>query len=105
MKRSMRSGAWLLLIVALVAGVTWWLQAQEAAALRAEVALLHEERSELARVSAENLRLTTEQPPAAEIERLRADRAAILRLRAEIERLKATTEARARGLGTAGKAP
>ena len=99
MKLSMRSGAGLLLIVALGAGVTWWLQAQEAAALRAEVALLRDERSELARVRAENLRLTTEQPPAAEIERLRADRAATLRLRTEIEALKAAAETRARAGG------
>ena len=99
MKLSVRSGVWLLLIVAIGAGVTWWLQAQEAAALRAEVALLRDERSELARVRAENLRLTTEQPPAAEIERLRADRAATLRLRAEIEALKAAAETRARAGG------
>lgn len=82
--------------VAVVAGAAWWAQAQEAAALRAEIALLHEERDELARVSAENLQLKAKQPPADEVERLWADRAAILRLRAEIETLKATAESRAR---------
>jgi hypothetical protein len=73
--------------------------------LRAEVALLREERSELAQVRAENLRLLAEQPPSAEIERLRADRAAILRLRGEIETLKAAAESRGRSLGAAGKTP
>jgi predicted aminopeptidase len=96
MKLSHRSGAGLLLIVALVAGVTWWLQAQEAEALRAELALLRDERGEFLRLSAENRRLTADQPPPAEVERLRADRAAILRLRAEIETLKAAAEMRAR---------
>ena len=66
-----------------------------AEALRAEVALLREERGELIQLKAENQRLAAVQPPAAEIERLRADRAAILRLRAEIEVLKAEPEARA----------
>lgn len=94
-----------MLTAALVAGVAWWAQAQEEAALRAEVASLRDERNELTRLSAENLRLTAEQPPTTEIERLRADRAAILRLRGEIETLKAAAEARGRGAGTAGRKP
>jgi hypothetical protein len=104
-KTSIRAGAVLLTTAALVAGVAWWVQVQEADALRAEVALLRDERSELARVRAENLRLAAEQPPSSEIERLRADRAAILRLRREIETLKAAAEARGRSLGAAVKTP
>jgi hypothetical protein len=94
-----------LMAAAVVAGAAWWVQEAEAEALRAEVALLREERSELAQVRAENLRLLAEQPPSAEIERLRADRAAILRLRGEIETLKAAAESRGRSLGAAGKTP
>jgi hypothetical protein len=105
MKTSIRGGAVVLTTAALVAGVAWWVQVQEAEALRAEVALLRDERSELARVRAENLRLAAEQPPSEEIERLRADRAAIFRLRGEIETLKAAAEARGRSLGPAGKTP
>jgi hypothetical protein len=81
--------------LAVVAGAAWWLQTQEADVLRGEIAMLREERGELEKLQAENRRLVMQGAPAEEVERLRADRAAIGRLRAEIETLRATTEAAA----------
>lgn len=81
--------------LAVFAGAAWWLQTQEADVLRGEIALLREERGELSKLRDENRRLATQATPADEMARLRADRAAIGRLRAEIETLRAKTEATA----------
>lgn len=81
--------------LAVLAGAAWWLQTQEAEVLRGEIAMLREERGEWMKLQEENRRLAAQAAPADEVARLRADRAAIGRLRAEIETLRATTEAAA----------
>jgi uncharacterized protein HemX len=93
--RSPARGRWLaalLVIVALGLGAAGLVQRRETEALRAEVALLQAGARERARIEAEHRRLLAAQPPPAEIERLRNDRAALLRLQAEIEALKAKAE-------------
>ena len=94
----------LLLALAVVAGAALWLQRQEAADLREELARLHEENRELARLRGENLRLEAALPPAAKLEDLRADRAAVVRLRGEIEKTKDNLQARDRALATVAPA-
>lgn len=84
----------LLLALALAAGAALWLQREAAAQMRGEIALLREENRELARLRAENQRLAAALPPAAEVDRLRADRAAVVSLRGEIERTKDSLVAR-----------
>ncbi len=93
----------LLLAAALVAGAALVLQRQSAAQLRDEIALLRDENRQLAQLRAENAKLVAAQPPATELERLRGDRAAVGQLRAEIDRLKVQTEARARALAESAK--
>src|SRR5260221_11537878 len=77
-----------LIALALVAGAVLLLQRQSAAQLREEIALLREEHRGIARLRAENQRLLAAQLPEAELERLRSDRAAVVRLRGEIEKVK-----------------
>lgn len=84
-----------MLALAVVAGVGFALQRQAAAALREEIALLRDEQRALARLRAENEKLKAVQIPAAELERLRADRLAVLRLRTEIEALQTRAASRA----------
>jgi Tfp pilus assembly protein PilN len=86
----------LLLALAVVAGAALLLQRQATAQLRDEIALLRDENRELARLRAENKRLAAVLPVATELEQLRADRAAVVRLRGEIEKLKARTDEMAR---------
>ncbi len=81
-----------LLALAIVAGAGFALQRQAAEALRQEIALLRDAQRAVAQVRAENEKLKASQPAPAEIERLRADRAAMLRLRAEIDALQARTQ-------------
>lgn len=83
-----------LLALAVVAGGGYALQWQETSALQREIAWLQEESRERAKLRMENERLKAAQTPAAEIARLRADRAAIVRLRGEIEAMKRRTEGR-----------
>ena len=78
--------------LAVLAGAAWWLQTQEAEVLRGEIAMLREERGEWMKLQEENRRLAAQAAPADDVERLRADRAAIGRLRAVIETLRAKTE-------------
>jgi hypothetical protein len=63
-------------------------QRQQASLLRVEREAVRLELSELERLGAENLRLRALQIPARELEVLRADHAALPRLRAEFEALK-----------------
>ena len=77
---------------AVLAGGGLWLQHETSAALRGEIRLLQDERKTLERLRAENQRLTAAQVPDAELARLRADRAALLRLRDEIDRMKSRAE-------------
>ncbi len=87
-----------LLGIAAVAGAALWLQRQAAADLRDEIALLRDDRRELARLRDENQRLAAALPPAVKLEELRADRAAVLRMRSEIERARRGLEAREQAL-------
>ena len=86
----------LLLALALVTGASLWLQRQAAAQLRDEIAQLREDSRELAKLRAENQRLVAAQVSAVELARLRADHAAVLRLRTELETLKTSTPAAGR---------
>ena len=78
----------MLLALALVAGAAWLIQAQSAAQLRGELALLRDDNRELARLREEHARLAAAQPTAAQLAALRADHAAVVRLQGEINALK-----------------
>lgn len=78
--------------LALVAGALFWLQRQATEALRTEIVLLREQKAELAKARTENARLKAAQISEAEAARLRADRAALLRMRGEIERTRKDVE-------------
>ena len=88
----------LLLAVALVAGAALWLERQAAVQLRDEIALLRDERRELARLRAENQRLAGALPPPATLAALRADHAAVLRLRGEVAKLTTDLQTREQAL-------
>jgi uncharacterized protein HemX len=88
----------LLFALAIAAGAALLLQRQSAAQLRDEIALLREENRQLAQQRAENAKLVAAQVPAAEMDRLRADRAAVVQLRAEIEKMKAGVAERERAV-------
>ena len=94
--RALRFLSVVLLALAFVAGAALWLQRQSATQLRGEIALLRDEHRKLAELRAENARLIAAQPSAAQLEAMRADHAAVLRLRGEIEKLKAETDEQAR---------
>ena len=97
----MRSLRWLsaaVLAIAIVAAARFLLQRQESAALRSEIALLEHENRQLASLRTERDRLLTQKIPGAELERLRNDRAALARLRAEINKLEESAERKARAL-------
>jgi hypothetical protein len=87
-----------LLSLAILVGVALWLQRQTAAQLRDEIALLREESRQVAQLRAENARLVAAQPAAAQLDAMRTDHAAVLRLRGEIEKLKADTDRQARAI-------
>jgi hypothetical protein len=74
------------LAVAASYGAAW--QHQETAALRTELEVMRLQRAELDQLRAENQRLRQKQIPANELEGLRADHAAIARLRGELATLK-----------------
>jgi hypothetical protein len=90
----------LLFALAVVAGGAWLLQWQSGAQLRDEIALLRDENRQIAQLRAENAKLVAAQPPVAELERLQADRTAVVQLRAEIEKLKAGVDERERALNS-----
>lgn len=92
---SLRWISTLLLALAVAAGVGVVWQRQAAAALQAELGWLRDENRELVRLRGENERLRTAGLPAAEMEQRRADHAAIVRLRAEIEAMRVRLEKRA----------
>lgn len=68
------------------AGLAW--QGKETTVLRSQLESLRAGGGELSRLRDENGRLRDKQIPAVELERLRADHAALPRLRAEIEALR-----------------
>jgi len=73
--------------VVLGLGAILTLQRQHAIALREELKSAQAEVAVHREIQAENLRLKQKQIPPEELERLRADRAALPRLRAELEAL------------------
>ncbi len=75
----------LLLALGLVAGALLWLQRQSTDALRAEVVLLREQQGGLAKLRVENGRLRAAQIAPDEFARLQGERAAVLRLRRELQ--------------------
>ena len=94
-----------LLGLALVAGAALLLQRHATEALRSELALLRDENREVARLRAEQQCLKAAEVPAAELERLCADHAALIRLRAEINRLKNRADQKARANASAPTTP
>ena len=78
-----------LALLVLIIGAGLALQRQANGELRGEIALLREQNRELDRLRVEKRRLVNAQVAAAELESLRADHAAIARLRGEIETAKA----------------
>ncbi len=84
--------------VAVVLGLALGWQRLELAPLRAEREVLRDRQRDLARLRAERERLRRDQVSEAELERLRADRAAIGRLRGEVSAVQtmAETQQRAR---------
>lgn len=72
---------------AVIVGGGWWLQRAKGDQLKAELAAKQERRAEWERVSALNRQLRETQIPAEELERLRADRQAVSRLRDELAAL------------------
>lgn len=76
----------LALVVGCCVAIAW--QARETLRLRAELEVARLEAAESESLRAENQRLRAKQIPAAELEALRADHAAVLRLRAELESLR-----------------
>ena len=81
-----------------------WLQREEAAALQVEVTLLRQQGHELAGLRAEHARLEAAAVPAAELARLRADRATVLQLRGELDALRRSLEQREQALETKPRA-
>ena len=73
--------------VAVGLGAILALQRQHSVALREELKSAQAEVAVLREIEAENLRLKQKQIPPEELERLQADRAALPRLRAELEAL------------------
>lgn len=86
--KSSRIFSALLVGLALVIGVMLWLQRQATEQLRGEVAGLREAKADLQRAQGENQRLRSAQISEEELARLRADHAAVSRLRQEIGRSK-----------------
>ncbi len=89
-----------LLTLGVMTGAALWLQRQSGAQLRDEIGLLRDENRQLAQLRSANARLVAAQAPAAEMERLRADRAAVVQLRREIEKLTTGVDERERALKT-----
>lgn len=89
-----------LLVLAIAFGVSAALQWQTGLVLRQEIALRRDDNQVLARLRAENQRLRSAQVSAEEMNRLEADRAALIRLRLEMESLRARTEERGRNAAT-----
>src|SRR5688572_10597772 len=97
----MRSLRWIsvgLVVVGVIALVRYLIERQESAALRSEIAILRQDRDHAARLRAEHERLVAGKVSDAELQRLRNDRAALNRLRNEINALETNAEQRAKAL-------
>lgn len=77
------------LLLAVVAGVALLLQRQAQGVLREQLALLRTDQQQLVALRAENARLKAQQPSETELASLRADDAAAMRLRNELNQLRA----------------
>ncbi len=75
--------------LAVAVGAGYWLQREESRVLQSEVDLLRHDQRTLANLRLEQARLLAAQVPPEELARLRADRAALIRLRGEIEAMQA----------------
>jgi hypothetical protein len=90
---STSKGGWFIpVVVAVVVGTVLALQWQATGQLRDEVNMRRKLGHELAGLQQQHGELLQKQIPVADLESLRADRAALLRLRAEIETLKTNAE-------------
>lgn len=97
----MRSLRWIsvgLVVVGVVAFVRYLIERQESAALRLEIAILQTEQEHAVRLRAEHKRLVAGKLSDAELQRLRNDRAALNRLRNEINALETNAEQRAKAI-------
>ncbi|MGH7946259.1 MAG: hypothetical protein ACREH8_18730 [Opitutaceae bacterium] len=95
----MRTLQWLSVAIpalAIAAFARFLLQRQEAATLQTEIALLQQENRGLAELRAQHARLIASKISDPELERLRSDRAALGRLRAEINKLEESADRKAR---------
>ena len=75
-------------LLGLVVGAGLALQRHRTDELRGEIALLRDQHREVGRLQVEQARLLAAQVPAQELANLRADHAAVLRLRNEVEALR-----------------
>jgi hypothetical protein len=94
-----------ILVVAIAAFARYLLARQESTALRSEIALLQQEKDRVGQLRAEHERLRATKISDAELERLRSDRAALGRLRAEITTLNESAERKASRAQEAGSRP
>lgn len=95
MKRPVIFSAVLVLVAGGFSAAVVW-QRQTASALRAEVEFQREQEKSRAQLAAETARLRAKQISAADLEALRGDRAALARLRGEIDALRRRAEEYAR---------
>jgi hypothetical protein len=90
-----RTFGWILVVALALgvgAGLAWQWRTTEL--LRIELDALREAAGEQSQLRADNERLRRERPPPAELERIRTDHAAVLKLRMELEALRAKSEGR-----------
>lgn len=87
MRFTWRTG--LIVGLATVIGASLALQRQASDQLRGEIALVSEQNREITRLRIERKRLQAAQPSPAELENIRADHAAVERLRNEVEAMQA----------------
>lgn len=81
----------LIVVVLLASGAALWSQRLQTMSLSTELDSARAATGELARLRAENQRLREKQIPAAQLEALRADHAALPQLRAQVEALSKPT--------------
>ncbi len=78
-----------LVAIAGAMGIGYWLQREESRGLQSELELLRHGQRALAELRTEHARLLARQASPEEVARLKADRAALIRLRGEIDEMQA----------------